>query len=71
MSYGSIEQTKRRRKKNGKMHLHVHCGCPGINFTDCEHNEEWRQRNIDLLRIRKPLSGRTLNSEIVQRVAAR
>ena len=67
IQYGSVEQAKRRRKKQGYCITKVDCGC---GFY-CEHNTEWRQRNIDLLGIRNPKVGMSNMWEIVQHVAAR
>ena len=68
--YGSIEQTKRRRRKHGSMATAVDCGCLGL-LSPCEHHEEWRQRNIRLLKIRKPQMVPISWREIVQREVER
>lgn len=69
--YGSLEQTKRRRRKHGVMTIYVDCGCLTAPFSPCEHNAEWRQRNIRLLNIRKPLLATSLPREVVQREVER
>ena len=62
MTYGSIEQTKRRRKKHGGMTVRVDCPCRPF----CKHSYEWRQRNIDLLRVRNPTNRMIPHYETVQ-----
>ena len=60
--YGSVEQAKRRRQRQGHCITKVDGGC---DFY-CEHNVEWRQRNIDLLRIRNPKTVMSSTWETVQ-----
>ena len=69
--YGSVEQTKRRRRKHGVMTTYVDCGCAAVPFSPCEHNDEWRQRNIRLLHIATPLLGRSFHRDVVQREVER
>lgn len=69
MNYGSIAQTQRRRRKNGGMDLSVTCECKIGPF--CPHHDEWRERNIRLLRIRSPHDHLVPKREIVERVADR
>ncbi len=66
--YGSVGQTKRRRRKYGGISLHVYCEC---SLPWCEHKADWDERNRHLLNIRNPYPvGTPISSSEIVRIEA-